>query len=82
MSNISILDIAALNNDSLLAELSETELQVAGGGNKRGGCYGRGGKGSGKGRGGKGSGSGKGRGGKGSSSRKGRGGRGGCHACW
>jgi hypothetical protein len=78
MSNISILDIAELNNNSLLTELSETELQVAGGGHKkgRGGCYGggRGSKSSKKGRGSKSS-------KKGRGSKSGRGGYG-CHPCW
>lgn len=67
MANISISDINVAGA-SLLTELTEAELQVTGGGHKRGGCYGRG----------SGSKSGKGR--KGSKSGKGRGGYG-CFSC-
>lgn len=72
MANISIADIDVAGA-SLLTELTEAELQVTGGGHKRGGCYGGGsGSKSGKGRKGSGSKSGKGRKGSGSKSGKGR----------
>ncbi len=77
MSKISILDIATLNQaDSFLTELSETELQISGGGH----CYGRGSKNKGsKNKGSRkhgGSGSGK------KNSGKKNSGRGNCHPCW
>lgn len=80
MSKISILDIATLNqSDSFLTELSETELQISGGGHGRNCGYGGSNKGS-KNKGSKNKGS------KNKRSKKGsnRGGHGGhCgHSCW